>query len=327
VSTESVKSPLEADFSRTRDDDRGLADLARQQHGVVARQQLAAAGFQKDAIAVRLRRGRLHRVHAGVYGVVPRQLLTRQGQWMAAVLASGPEALLSHQTAAALWGIRGYSGGAIHVTVPHKSTSSKLIRRHFSVVPADERVVGEGIPVTSVHRTIFDLAASQDVDGVSAMIRETEYLNRWDRLSLPELLERYPGKRGSRKVRFALERLEEEPTGRTRSKLERRFAPFLRRHHLPLPRFNDWILLGSKRFQVDCHWPDLRQIIELDGWQGHGTRSAFQDDRARDRALRVAGYSVIRLTWAQLSSEPSQVARDLQKLLGRSPPPLLASGR
>lgn len=234
---------------------------------------------------------------------------------MAAVLASGPGALLSHQTAAALWGIRGYSGGAIHVTVPHKSTSTKRIRRHFSLIPEDERTVEEGIPVTSVHRTIFDLASTASVDEVVAMIKEAEYLNRWDRLSLPDLLERYPGKRGSRKLQFALKRLEEEPSGRKRSRLENRFAPFLRRHHLPLPRFNDWILLGPERFQVDCHWPDLRQIVELDGWEGHSTRSAFQDDRARDRALHAAGYSVTRLTWNQLRDEPEAIASDLRRLL------------
>jgi very-short-patch-repair endonuclease len=234
---------------------------------------------------------------------------------MAAVLASGPAALLSHQTAAALWGLRGYSGGAIHVTVPHKSTSTKWIRRHFSLVPEDERAVEEGIPVTSVHRTIFDVAATASVDEVVAMIKEAEYLNRWDRLSLPDLLERYPGKRGSRKVRFALDRITEEPPGRKRSKLEERFAPFLRRHRLPLPRFNDWILLGFKRYQVDCHWPHLHLIVELDGWQGHSTRSAFQDDRARDRVLHAAGYSVIHLTWTQLDDEPEAIAIDLRRLL------------
>jgi len=175
--------------------------------------------------------------------------------------------------------------------------------------------VEEGIPVTSVHRTIFDLAANASVDDVAAMIKEAEYLNRWDRLSLPDHLERYQGKRGSRKLRSALHRLTEEPPGRKRSKLEERFAPFLRRHNLPLPRFNDWILLGTQRYQVDCHWPHLRLIVELDGWEGHSTRSAFQDDRARDRALKVAGYSVIHLTWAQLDSEPAQVAADLRALL------------
>jgi very-short-patch-repair endonuclease len=82
-----------------------------------------------------------------------------------------------------------------------------------------------------------------------------------------------------------------------------------------LPRFNDWILLGAKRFQVDCHWPHLRLIVELDGWEGHSTRSAFQDDRARDRALHAAGFSVVPLTWAQLDVEPEDVASDLRRLL------------
>jgi very-short-patch-repair endonuclease len=224
--------------------------------------------------------------------------------------------LLSHHTAAALWGLHGYSGGAIHVTVPRKSTSSKRIRRHFSHVPPDERSVEEGIPVTSVHRTIFDLAGTASADDVVAMIREAEYLNRYDRLSLWDLLERYPAKRGSRKVRAALQRLGEQPPGRKRKGLEERFAPFLRRHRLPLPRFNDWIFLGDKRYCVDCHWPGANQIVELDGWQGHSTRSAFRSDRERDRRLRVAGYSVIRLTWAQLDDEPAQVAADLRVLLG-----------
>jgi len=276
-----------------------------------------ARGWTKEEVDWRIRKGRLHPVHLGVYSLMPRQLIPRQGWWMAAVLTSGPEALLSHHTAAALWGIRSYSGGAIHVTAPHKSTSTKRIRRHFSLVLADEMTVEEGIPVTSVHRTIFDLAPTVSVDEVVAMIKEAEYLNRWDRLSLPDLLERYPRKRGSRKIRFALQRLKEEPPGRKRSKLEERFAPFLRRHRLPLPRFNDWILLGPKRYQVDCHWPQLHLIVELDGWEGHSTRSAFQGDRARDRVLHAAGFSVIHLTWNQLEVEAEPIASDLRRLLQR----------
>jgi very-short-patch-repair endonuclease len=281
----------------------------------VGRKQLLALGLGKDAIQHRLSNGRLHPIYAGVYSVASRQMLTRQGWWMAAVLASGTEAVLSHHTAAALWGIRGYSGGAIHVTVPHKSTSTKRIRRHFSVVPADEQAVHEGVPTTSVHRTIFDLAPIVSVDDVVAMIKEAEYLNRWDRLSLPDLMERYPGKRGSRKVRFALDRLKEEPSGRKRSRLEERFAPFLRQHRLPLPRFNHWILLGAKRYRVDCHWPGTNRIVELDGWEGHSSRSAFRDDRERDRRLTAAGYTVTRLTWNQLEDEPEAIASDLRQLL------------
>lgn len=235
---------------------------------------------------------------------------------MAAVLASGPDALLSHWSAAALWGIRPNGKTRIEVTVPHRSRSSKPICRHISHVPPDERAVEEGIPATSVHRTIFDLAASASVDEVSATIKEAEYLNLWDRLSLWDLLERCPGRRGSRNLRSALGRITEEPTGPKLSELEERFAPFLRRYRLPLPRFNDWISLGPKGYRVDCHWPGTGQIVELDGWEGHSTRSAFQDDRARDRALRVAGYSVVHLTWNQLDQEPEEVSADLRVLLG-----------
>ncbi|HET7416334.1 MAG TPA: DUF559 domain-containing protein [Solirubrobacterales bacterium] len=184
-------------------------------------------------------------------------------------------------------------------------------------MPEDERAVSEGIPVTSVHRTIFDLAATEDLEAVISMLREAEHRNLWEKLSLWDLLERHPGSRGSCKLVFALERLKEEPSGRRRSKLEERFAPFVRRYRLPMPRFNDWILLGPKRYQVDCHWPGTFQIVELDGWEGHGTRSAFRNDRARDRALRVAGYSVTRLTWNQLDDEAEAIAADLRTLLAR----------
>jgi hypothetical protein len=179
---------------------------------------------------------------------------------MAAVLASGPEAVLSHWSAAALWGLRSNSRERVDVTVSHRSRSSPLIRRHISPVPVDERTVEDGIPVTTVPRTIFDLAAIEPVDVIESLLREQEHLELWDRLSLPDLIERYPGRRGIRKVRAALERLEEEPEGRKRSPLEERFAPFLRLHHLPLPRFNDWISLNGKNYQVDCHWPGTGQI-------------------------------------------------------------------
>jgi very-short-patch-repair endonuclease len=234
---------------------------------------------------------------------------------MGAVLASGPGAVLSHWSAAHLWMIRPNSRTRIDVTVAHRSRSSKPIRRHISEVPEDERTVEEGIPVTSVPRTILGLAATEDADTVENLLRESEFRQLSDRLSLPHLIERYPGKRGTRKVQVALDRLKEEPVGRKRSKLEERFAPFLRLHHLPLPRFNDWILLGAKRYQVDCHWPKLRQIVELDGWDGHSTRTAFREDRARGRRLAAAGYTVTHITWNQLDDEPEEIARDLRSLL------------
>jgi very-short-patch-repair endonuclease len=280
----------------------------------VERGQLLALGLSKDAIQHRVASGRLHPLHAGVYAVGHR-LVSRQGRLMAAVLASGPEAVLSHYSAAMVWGLRGYSERASHVIVPRKSTSSKRIRRHHSLLPADERTVEEGIPLTTVPRTILDLAATEPADTVENLLRESEFRQLSDRLSLPDLVARYPGKRGTRKVRVALDRLKEDPSGRRRTALEERFAPFLHLHRLPLPRFNDWIVLGDKRYCLDCHWPNLRQIVELDGWDGHSTRTAFREDRARDRRLAAAGYSVTRLTWNQLDDEPLEIAADLRALL------------
>jgi len=193
---------------------------------------------------------------------------------MAAVLASGPDVVLSHWSAAALWIIRPNSRTIIDVTDPTKSRSWDGIRRHHKALPTDEVTVENGIPVTSVPRTIFDLAATEPLDVVKALLREAEFRELHDRLSLWDLVERYPGRRGIRNVKTALEALKDEPIDERKSRLEERFDPFLRRHDLPRPRFNDWILAGEKRFQVDCLWPTERQIVELDGWEGHKTRTA-----------------------------------------------------
>ncbi len=235
---------------------------------------------------------------------------------MAAVLACGTGAVLSHWSAAALWGIRSPRSGPIEVTLRPKSRSPRGIRRHASkLLPPDEVTIEDGISVTTVPRTIFDLAAVASVDVVENALQEAEYQRLHDVLSLPDLVGRYPGRRGVRKVRAALDRLREEPGGRRRSPLEERFVPFLRQHDLPIPSLNAWLEAGGRRYQVDCLWPQTTQIVELDGWQGHGTRSAFRDDRSRDRRLRVAGYSVTRLTWSQLDDEPTTIAADLRALL------------
>jgi very-short-patch-repair endonuclease len=276
-------------------------------------------GVSRRAVAARLRSGRLHRVHAGVY-LVGHQTISRHGRWMAAVLASGPGAVLSHWSAAALWVIRPNSRTVIDVTDPVKSRTWDGIRRHHKALPFDEITVKEGIPVTTVPRTIFDLAATEPLDVVKALLREAEFRELHDRLSLRDLVERYPGRRGIRRVKAALEALKDEPVDERKSRLEDRFDPFLRCHSLRRPHFNHWILVGDKRFQVDCLWPDQRQIVELDGWEGHKTRTAFREDRARDRKLRVAGYGVTRLTWNQLDDEAETIAADLRALLSGADP-------
>jgi very-short-patch-repair endonuclease len=238
---------------------------------------------------------------------------------MAATLAR-PGAALSHWSAAALWEIRRTSRESMDLAVPSRSRSSRLLHCHLSVLPTDELTLVAGIPVTTVPRTIFDLAGAEPVDLVVSLIREAEYKQLHDSLSLWDLIERYPGRRGVRRVHAALERLGTSPPGRTASELEERFVRFLEHYRLPAPRLNDWISVEDGRFQVDCHWPSSRQIVELDGWQAHGTRSAFQADRRRDRALRAWGYSVTRITWLQLENEPEALAVDLRKLLGAPSP-------
>jgi very-short-patch-repair endonuclease len=291
---------------QTRGLDERIADLADAQHGVVARRQLEELGVGRRAIEVRRRSGRLHRLHEGVFAVGHR-VLSREAHWIAAVLYAGSEAALSHRAAAGLWGIRQWSGGAIDVTIPRKCRRGGPVRRHFSALPADEITECDGIPVTTVPRTI--------PQAVESMLREAEYRRLYDRLSLRDLLDRYPRRRGSKAVRAALVRVSERP-GRIRSRLEERFLPLLDRHRLPRPRFNAWLEVGGERCQVDCLWPAVRQIVELDGWEGHGTRAAFRDDRARDRRLRVAGYGVTRIAWSQLDDEPAAIAADLRMLLG-----------
>jgi very-short-patch-repair endonuclease len=237
---------------------------------------------------------------------------------MAAVLVSGEGAALSHWAAAALWGIRRPRSGAIDITVPRKCRSKDPLRVHYSVLPPDEVTVEAGIPVTTVPRTIFDLAATGSADQVEYAMREAEYLRLYDALSLWDLLERYPGRRGVAKVRACLARRSEQE-GRLRSPLEEAFVPFIRRHRLPLPRLNAWIQLEARWVQVDCLWETAKVIVELDGFAAHGTRTAFREDRTRDRRLRVAGYDVVRIAWAQLQEEPGEIAADLRTLLDRGP--------
>jgi very-short-patch-repair endonuclease len=286
--------------------------LAEEQHGVVARSQLTAFGLSEDAIGRRQRAGRLHRIHAGVYAV-GHGVLSKEGRWMAAVLFGGRGAVLSHRSAAALWEIRGSSNRAIEITVAVKSRSRGPVERHFSVLAADEVTVEWGIPVTTVPRTIFDLAAVAPAS-VEGALRQAEYLRLHDRLSLWDLLDRYPRRSGARAVREALAR-RREASGQSRSWLEERFLPFLDRHRLPRPRLNAWVEAGGRSLQVDCLWPGARLVVELDGFAAHGTRVAFREDRARDRKLRVAGYWVTRIAPEQLDEEPDDLARDISKLL------------
>jgi len=228
---------------------------------------------------------------------------------MAAILACGHQAVLSHRTAAMLWDIRGISSRAIEVTTPAKSGSHGSTQRHYAVLPADEVATAHRIPVTTAPRTLFDLASVVAVDAVERAMRESERLRLHDSLSLEDLLRRYPRHRGNRTIRECLRRRRELPVGITREELEARFLAFLDRKGFPRPRLNAWIDLGAHRYQADCLWTDQKVIVEVDGFSSHGTRVAFEGDRDRDRRLMAAGYLSMRVTWSQLHTIPEESGR------------------
>jgi len=291
-----------------------LAELAGRQHGVVARWQLVTKCVGRGAIDGRIGR-RLHPIYRGVYAV-GYPVSGTKSRWMAAVLAAGPEAVLSHHSAAQLWGLTSPSGHRSEVTRPTFFRSHRHICAHRSVLPDDERTVVGGIPVTTVPRTVVDLAAVGSRRQVERALNEVEVRGLTDPLSIPDLLVRYPRRRGIAVLRDLL-REGAEAGGVTRNDFEEAFVPLLDSHGLPRPRFNADVAVAGRFFSVDCLWPRERLIVELDGRAVHGTRKAFESDRERDRLLMVDGWRVMRITWRQLHNQPASIASDLRKALTR----------
>lgn len=251
--------------------------------------------------------GRLRPVHRGVY-TVGHRLLTQHGRWMAAVLSAGPGAVLSHLSAAALWGIRRSS--RLEVTVPTGRHRRPGIRIHRAALPEDERTVLHGIPTTTVPRTLFDISAIVRRHELRSVWRQVEQRQLTDRLSVPDLLERYPRKAGRPALQAILTEVQ-AGLHVTRSELEDRFQTFLLDAGLSMPATNQLI----EAMEVDCAWHEDGLIVELDGRATHDTGAAFEQDRARDRRLEAAGWRVIRVTWRQLHEEPGAVEADIRKLL------------
>jgi very-short-patch-repair endonuclease len=307
-------APVSGGELRARAIDGEVALLAARQYGVVARAQLAALGITRQAIDHRLECGRLHRLHRGVYAVGHR-FVSREGRWLAAVLAFGGDAVLSHRSAAALWGIRATARRRIEVTVSGRQHARPSIQVHDAKLAVDEVTTERGIPVTTPPRTLLDLAAVLDAGQVERAINEAEFHRLTDPTSLGVLLKRHPRRRGARAIRRILAAQSLGATI-TRSELEHRFLRFLDEAVLPRPEVNASLQVGTDRWiEADCLWPDQHLIAELDGHASHATTAGFERDRARDRALQADGWRVIRITWRQLHEEPAAVARDLTRLL------------
>jgi len=279
--------------------------LQRSQHGVVARRQLLAIGMSGEAIARRIRAGWLHPVARGVYAV-GRPEVDRRAQWVVAALACGPRAVLSHLSAAALWGIRPERSGAmIDVTVPPGTRRERPgIRVHAQALQAPEHGVRHGIPVTSAARTLVDLASVIDRRALLAAVTEADKLDLVVPQQLSRHLEHHRGRRGVATLRELLER---DSYVLTESELERRFLALARSIGMPLPRTG----VRLNGFVVDFFWPDLRLVVETDGLRYHRTAAQQARDRRRDHAHAAAGLTTLRFTHAQVRYEPAAVRNTL----------------
>lgn len=291
--------------------------MATKQHGVASRRQLRSLGFGEEAIKVAIAEGRLISIHEEVFAVGHLRV-PRRGYWWAAVLAYGPGAVLSHYSATLLWGLRRRRRGPIHVTA---ARGRQGIRRregiwlHRCKLRPEETTAHEGMPVTTVARTLFDFA---EVAPYEELKKTAEAADRRNLLALRELdliCERGRGRRALRPVRRLLVELGAPAEGR--SPLEIRFAEFLREHNIPAPAQNV-LVLGH---EVDALWPAAKLVVELDSWEHHGDRAAFERDRARDPKLMLAGYRTIRVTHRRLDYEPAQLADEIRQLLAISRAP------
>lgn len=267
--------------------DARIAAIAGRQHGVVSYGQLRAAGLRKDAIHRRVTARRLHQLHRGVFAVGHRAL-SPQGRWMAAALALGDGAAVSHRSAAELWGLLPPARGPVHVSVSGRGGRRRRpgvrVHRPQSLSPG-MLTRRSGIPVTTPARTIADLRRSVDPSVLRQAIRQAEVLG----LTLPA----------------------HEGADGTRSELERRFLRLCHRHRLPQPEVN----ASVAGLTVDFLWKQQRLVVETDGYRFHRGRAAFEEDRARDLRLRSHGYEVIRLSHRQVVDESGQILGLLRRAL------------
>lgn len=294
-----------------RERERALADLATRQHGVVARRQLRELGFGDEAIKARLSYGSLHPLHGEVYALGHTRLGPR-GSWWAAVLAYGDGTVLSHHTAAGLWGFQRPRSRPIHVTAPGGRQGTERRRGiwvHRCKIVAEDVTQRVGFPVTTVARTLFDLAEASPFDSLKKAAEEADRLNLLRLRELEHVCERGRGRRALRPVRKLIEEL--RPPADGRSPLETRFVVFVRDHRLPPPVQNVHVL----GHEVDALWPAAKLVVELDSWEYHGHRAAFERDRTRDLKLMIAGYRTIRVTHRRLDREAEQLAGEIRQLL------------
>lgn len=284
-----------------------VARLAARQWGVVTWSQLERSGMSASAISRARAAGRLHRVHPRVYAVGHRTL-SIEGRLAAALFYVGVGAALSHATAAWWWRLLPDQPRLIHVSAPRRHSSTPGVRvhqpRHL------ERVILRGLPVTTVPRTLLDVASTLPFPVLRRALAEAEYLRLVELAAVEAVLR--PGQPGTAALREALRHHRPE-LARTRSILEERFIALCETHAIPLPAVNETVA----GMMVDMLWQAERLVVELDGHAAHRTPVAISRDRRRELVLREAGFRVLRYSWQQVIQEPGRVAADVLAALNR----------
>ncbi|MGH2938409.1 MAG: type IV toxin-antitoxin system AbiEi family antitoxin domain-containing protein [Solirubrobacterales bacterium] len=287
-----------------------LADLAGRQHGVVSRRQLEALAFGTASVTRWAKDGRLHRIHRGVYAV-GHTALSWEGYCMAAVLAR-PGSVASHKTAAWIWGLRRWRPETMHVTAPTRQRAKRDFVVHFTRLAAEDQAVVEGIPVTSVARTMLDLAPDESTRNLHRMMDRAEERKTFDLRRFDRLLARAGGHPGRVKLGHALDTFKPEHAV-IRSEVERRFRDLVIAAGLPRPQTNVFVA-GC---ELDAYWEAEAFAVEIDVFATHGSRVSFEEDRKRADDLLLAGIEMIRVTDVRLEREPretiSRVAAHLER--------------
>jgi very-short-patch-repair endonuclease len=283
--------------------ERAIADLAARQRGVITRAQLLEAGLTIAAIDHRVRTSRLHSLYRAVY-LLGHRSPPEGARELAAVLACGPGAVLSHRSASGLWRLLPPTRGDVDVTVCGRRCDSKRgirVHRVASLEPRDVRKLG-GIPVTAPARTILDLAAVVEPRELERALAETETRRLARRSELVALLARVGRRPGVAALRSLVEA--DRSPALTRSEAEERFLALIKAAELPTPETN--VRVGP--YEVDFLWRDHGLIVEVDGFRFHSSRTSFERDRRRDAELVSRGYRVIRVTWRQIVDRPEALA-------------------
>ena len=288
-----------------------LSGLAGRQHGVVAIGQLSELGFSRHVVDRLVRDGHLIRLHRGVYAV-GHDRLTVRGRWMAAVLACGDGAVLSHRAALALWELIPAPGGEIDVSAAGRSRRRVAgVRFHgLRHLHPDDHTLIDGIPVTSLPRALLDHAPALHPQRLRTLLEQAQHRGLFNLLAFEALLTRTTGHHGTGALRAALAQLRDEAPW-TQSELERRFLEFVRDHDLPEPQTN----VTVDGVCVDCYWPAQNLIAELDSYAFHTNRRSFETDRRRQITHTRAGRHTIHITQHMITRQARTLRTDLAALL------------